>query len=126
MFDLLERNKLAPLIIGFVIGTALMLVIKAITQRIEQSGGGAKQAAGLTVTSAVDVFIDGVVIAIGFAAGANGGVLLTVALTLEVAFLGVAVSGQLIGGGSSSRTATAAFVGLALALAVGAVGVEGW
>jgi hypothetical protein len=46
-----------------------MLVIKAITQRIEQSGGGAKQAAGLTVTSAVDVFIDGVVIAIGFAAG---------------------------------------------------------
>lgn len=103
-----------------------MLVIKAITPRIEQSGGGAKQAAGLTVTSAVDVFIDGVVIAIGFAAGANGGVLLTVALTLEVAFLGVAVSGQLIGGGSSSRTATAAFVGLALALAVGAVGVEGW
>lgn len=122
VFDLLERNRLVPLIIGFVIGTALMLVIKAITQRIEQSGGGTKQAAGLTVTSAVDVFIDGVVIAIGFAAGAGGGVLLTVALTLEVAFLGVAVSGQIVGGGSSPRVAIAASAGLALALAAGAVG----
>ncbi len=122
VFDLLERNKLVPLIVGFVIGTALMLVIKVVTERIEQSGGGAKQATGIAVTTAVDVFVDGLVIAVGFAAGASGGVLLAIALTLEVAFLGVAVSGQIISGGSSSRTAIAASVGLALALAVGAIG----
>lgn len=122
VFDLLERDRLVPLIIGFVVGTALMLTIKVITERIEQSGGGAKQAVGLTVTTVVDVLIDGLVIAIGFAAGASGGVLLTIALTLEVAFLGVTVSGQLTGGGSSPRMAVAASVGLALALAAGAIG----
>lgn len=122
VFDLLNRDRLVPLLIGFTVGTALMLLIKLLTQKVEESGEGAKQAAGITATSAIDVFVDGLVIGIGVAAGAGGGLLLTIALTLEVVFLGVAVSSQLVGGGAARGKAIAAAVGLGVALAIGAIG----
>ena len=78
VFDLLNRDKLVPLLIGFTVGTTLMLLIKLLTQKVEESGEGAQQAAGITATSAIDVFVDGLVIGIGVAAGAGGGLLLHV------------------------------------------------
>lgn len=122
VFDLLNRDKLVPLLIGFTVGTTLMLLIKLLTQKVEESGEGAQQAAGITATSAIDVFVDGLVIGIGVAAGAGGGLLLTIALTLEVVFLGVAVSSQLVGGGAARWKAIVAAVGLGMALAIGAIG----
>ena len=44
------------------------------------------------MTVGIDILIDGLVLGIGFAAGAKQGLLLTGALTLEVLFLGLALA----------------------------------
>ena len=58
----------------------LMLGIKRLAETT-------KGTLGLVVMVEVDIFIDGLVLGIGFAAGAKQGFLLTVALTTEVLFL---------------------------------------
>ena len=54
-----------------------------------------KGAAGLLSAVGVDILIDGLVLGIGFAAGERAGLLLTIALTLEVIFLGLTVATEL-------------------------------
>jgi ZIP family zinc transporter len=46
----------------------------------------------LVITVAIDVSIDGVLVGLGFAAGAREGTLLTIALGIEILFLGLATS----------------------------------
>ncbi|MCQ6497972.1 hypothetical protein, partial [Vibrio parahaemolyticus] len=62
---------------------------------IKRLGEMTKGTPGLIVMVAVDIFIDGLVLGIGFAAGAKQGFLLTVALTTEVLFLGLSLTGEL-------------------------------
>ena len=80
----------APLavFVGGVIGIAVMLLVKQVEAYV-------KGPAGLMTMIGIDVFIDGVVLGIAFAAGAKAGLLLTVALTLEVMFLGLALVTEL-------------------------------
>lgn len=102
----------APLatILGFSLGVALMLVMRWLANRAERAGKNAvketkdvaapisanlatRQESGVTGLIAavgVDITIDGFLIGIGFAAGARQGILLTVALTLELLSLGLA------------------------------------
>ncbi len=42
----------------------------------------------------IDILVDGLVLGIAFAAGAKAGILLTVALTIEVLFLGLTVANE--------------------------------
>lgn len=62
---------------------------------IEELGRRNKGQAGLITLIAVDVLVDGLVLGLGFAAGEKAGLLLTVALTLEVLFLGLALAAEL-------------------------------
>lgn len=72
--DLIERQQtLFWIIAGFVLGLALMIGVKLASQA---SGGGST---GLVVTTGVDIFVDGLVIGIGFVAGGGAGVLLVFA-----------------------------------------------
>jgi zinc transporter, ZIP family len=90
-----DLHKQAPMwvIIGFASGTIAMLAVKALTEKVEQGiEGKGDLPIGLIVTVGVDVLIDGLLIGIGFIAGANQGILLTVALTLELLSLGLATS----------------------------------
>ncbi|PZA12848.1 transporter [Rhodopseudomonas palustris] len=83
--DLLHRNSLWMTLVGGAIGVAAMLALKL----LERKTTGAS---GLIIVTGVDVFIDGMVLGIGFLAGQSAGLLLTIALTIEVLFLGLTVS----------------------------------
>ncbi|MDQ0317206.1 transporter [Amorphus orientalis] len=83
--DILEAGGIVPTLIGGLLGIGAMLLVGRLEQRSEGT-------AGLLATVGVDLFIDGLVLGIAFAAGAAAGILLTVALTLEVLFLAVSTA----------------------------------
>lgn len=102
-----------PILVGGVTGTAAMLAIK-------QLGRRAAGPVGLAATAGVDLLVDGLVLGIGFAAGARQGMLLAVALTLEVLFLGLALAVALRERLPAAR-AVAATGAIGLLLPVGAL-----
>lgn len=112
-----ERAPVAA-IVGFVCGTVLMLFIRWLT-RTKLGGDGGKQSKSpwsLIATVGVDVFIDGLLIGIGFSANAQTGLLLTIALGMEVLFLGLSTAAEMTQASWSRGTLTATISGLALLL----------
>ena len=121
--DVMHRRMPVVTVLGFAAGVAMMLGLKALTARWE--GTGAEQTAtklpvSLIVTSGVDIALDGLLIGIGFAAGQRQGVLLTIALTLEVLFLGVSSAAALGGAAGSKLRIVAVSALFAVLLLVGA------
>ena len=111
--DIKHRQSAWAVILGGAAGILLMLLIKRL-------GETSKSTLGLVVMVAVDIFIDGLVLGIGFAAGAKQGFLLTVALTTEVLFLGLSLTGELAESIRQPAKVLAVVVGLAILLPVGA------
>jgi ZIP family zinc transporter len=98
--EMTREHRPLGVLIGFVLGVALMLGVKALTERIERGTenageGAADSKTGLLIAVAIDVFLDGLLIGVGFAAGERVGMLLVIALTLELLFLGVSVAASL-------------------------------
>lgn len=79
--DLKGKGAAVPVFIGGMIGLGVMLLIREL-------GSRASGSMGFYVTMAPDILVDGLVLGIGFAAGPRQGLLLTIALTLEVLFWG--------------------------------------
>lgn len=79
-------------IVGFALGVAVMLGIHQLSKYIEKRGIGGKVAgaASLLITVSIDMLIDGVLIGVTFLAEAATGILIAVALAIEILFLGVA------------------------------------
>lgn len=79
-------------IVGFALGVATMLGIHQLSKFIERRniGGKIAGAASLLITVGIDMLIDGVLIGVSFLAAAATGILIAVALAIEVLFLGVA------------------------------------
>ena len=95
------------MLVGGALGVAAMLLVRILEKRV-------KGPAGLMSVTGIDILVDGLVLGIAFAAGAKAGILLTVALTIEVLFLGLTVANELGEGGTSK----ARVVGLTAALVV--------
>jgi len=76
--------------------------------------------AGALVPTAVDLFIDGLLIAIGLAAGIFGGMVLLAGLTVEALSLGLASTPALIRQGKGKARAIVTMGGLGLMILVGA------
>ena len=98
--DVMKRHEPIQVIVGFAIGVAVMLAVKAWSERLygpaTQDGGGRKQASlGLLVAVGIDVAVDALLLGIGFAAERAVGTLLAVALTIELLSLGLAVAAEL-------------------------------
>jgi ZIP family zinc transporter len=89
-----EIHGRAPqlVVLGFAIGVATMLGIHRLSKRIEKRNVGGKfaGAAGLLITVGIDMLIDGVLIGVTFLDNPDTGVIIAVALAIEVLFLGVA------------------------------------
>jgi ZIP family zinc transporter len=89
-----EVHGRAPqiVVLGFAIGVATMLGIHRLSKRIEKRNVGGKfaGAAGLLITVGIDMLIDGVLIGVTFLDNPDTGVIIAVALAIEVLFLGVA------------------------------------
>ncbi|MFC3957093.1 ZIP family metal transporter [Halovivax cerinus] len=78
-------------VVGFAIGVVTMLGVHRLGTYVEKRGIGGKiaGAASLLVTVAIDMVIDGVLIGVAFLTEPATGVLVAVALAIEVLFLGV-------------------------------------
>ena len=149
--DVLDKHEPRQVLIGFALGVALMIGVKWLTQKVNQTEkDNAELPAGLVtavavdntelpadltgavavdnaelpmsliITVAVDLLTDGLLLGIGFAAGAKEGFLLTLALTIEILFLGLSTSSALRKVGVSRDRTMITTVGLAVLLALGA------
>jgi ZIP family zinc transporter len=113
--DLMHRRLPLYTIGGFALGVIVMLVLKALTDHEPKEGSPEAHgivAVGLLVALGVDIALDGLLIGVGFAAGEKQGVLLTIALTLEVLFLGVSAAAALTGAGASKLRIISTTAGL--------------
>lgn len=88
-----DVHESAPfvVVVGFALGVAAMLGIHRLSKHIEKRnvGGGLGSAAGLLITVCIDVTIDGVLIGVTFLTESATGVIIALALTIEILFLGV-------------------------------------
>ena len=120
--DVVRERAVVPAILGFAAGTALMLGLRSLAGRLERTGAaGGGLPLGLLGATGVDLLIDGLMIGIGFAAGARQGVLLTMALTYELFSVGFALAATLRRRGFSRRFSAATPAATALLLSAGAV-----
>lgn len=117
----LVRNHDAPAVVaGFAVGIAVMLALDIVPARLSRGPGPASATATLAAL-AVDIFLDGLLIGIGFAEGGGAGLLLTFALTIELGFLGVAVAITARDGGADNRRAIAITAAVASSIIAGGV-----
>jgi ZIP family zinc transporter len=66
--------------------------------------------------------VDGLLVGVGFAAGAEAGLIVTIALSLEVLFLVLATAAALVGAGASRGRVLGTTAGLTVLLLAGAIG----
>lgn len=116
--------------IGFATGVVTMLGIHRLSKLIEKRGVGGRYAAasGLLITIGIDMLIDGVLIAVTFIEETATGIIIALALTIEVLFLGVAAVVALPASMSSLRKiAVPAAFGtlLTLGVTVGVLTLQG-
>lgn len=98
--------------VGGALGVVVMLGLKSLEGRM-------RGPLALIGAIAVDLLIDGMVLGLAFIAGAKAGLLLAIALTLEVLFLGVTVTEELGETIRSKAKIVTITVGLALLLPIG-------
>ena len=86
-----------PAIVGFGLGILVMFAMRHISDATERRAKrrGSPLAIGLIATIGIDFFIDGVVLGAGFANDSQTGILLTIAITLEYLFVGLALAATL-------------------------------
>lgn len=105
--ELMHRRMPWVTLTGFALGVLAMLGIKHLAEKFGQKGiANARNSASLLWVLGVDITLDGVLIGLGFAAGQKQGLLLTVALSLEVLFLGLSATSALIGAGATRARIT--------------------
>jgi zinc transporter, ZIP family len=105
----LESGSLIGMVLGYVVGVAAMLMIDHYADK-----------AATNIPIAIDLFIDGLLLMIGFAAGRKGGMLLLLGLTLETTALGMVIGPTLAAEGPTKMRAIFPLTGLALSILVGA------
>ena len=98
-----------------------MLGVKKLTEGGPAEGADDDGTRGLVTTVAIDMVIDGLLVGVGFAAGAEAGLVVTIALSLEVLFLVLATAAALVGAGASRGRVLATTAGLTALLLAGAV-----
>ena len=123
--DVVHRDKPFATVIGFAVGVALMFGISrasdALVDLAERPDGGRGFPAPLVAAVSIDGLVDGLVIGIGFTVGTTLGTLVTVALSLEMFFLGLSTAATLRQTGSPPRLAVVITAAAALMIAVGAL-----
>jgi len=124
--DLRREGNLAAVVAGFAAGVVLLLTLGAYSRRTEAANGQSEPAGqlplGLLVAVGIDLLLDGVLVGLGVTLGSTQGLILTIALTLEILFLSLAVCAQLLDLGIPRVRAAGVAATLGLATAVGAIG----
>jgi zinc transporter, ZIP family len=114
-------GTLPGIVSGFVVGGLVMIGLKWIVVRFEhEEKQKNKVPIGLTAAAAVDTLIDGALISAGFSANDQLGILLAIALALELLFLTLSVGVEFSDSKLPWWQSLAATGGIALLLLVGA------
>ena len=96
--DIVKTHAPLQLLIGFTLGFLTMICVRRLTENSEDkptSIENNKLPFSLLIAIAVDIFIDGLLLGIGFTAGNKEGILLAIALSLELLSLGMATATEL-------------------------------
>lgn len=108
--------------LGFFLGLLLMFLVDWVGDRASQNGTTENQwPIGLLFAVAVDVIIDGLLIGVSFIASTKSGVVIALALALEVLFLGLSTSAALVKSRAKVGISLFIMIGIALLIPVGAV-----
>lgn len=109
--DIVHADAMLPTMIGSALGIVAMLALQSAERRVQGP-------MGLVAAASVDVLIDGLVLGLSFLHGTKQGLLMTIALSVEILFLGLAVASSIEG---QSRTRViGTTMGVAAALPAGA------
>lgn len=118
--DLVLEHSRVGTVIGFVAGVTVMLLLGRLADHYEQTGGQGA-AIGVVALVAVDVLLDGILMGVAFSETARQGRILTIALTFELAFLGLTVATALQTAGALKRRIVQVTAAIAMALPIGAL-----
>ncbi|MFC7670534.1 ZIP family metal transporter [Hymenobacter humi] len=140
----MARHRPLEVGLGFAIGVGVMLALRSLTRKAAEKEKAvptpalppgvlwASQTApgetaspgtlpmGLLTGVGIDILIDGLLLGIGFAAGAEEGMLLAIALTIEVLSLGLATAVELRQEGQGKARTVGIVAALSALLVVGA------
>ncbi|GAA4749292.1 ZIP family metal transporter [Flavisolibacter ginsenosidimutans] len=122
--DIVKTHKPLQLIIGFSLGFLAMIGIRKFTEVEEDKTLTVvknKLPASLLIAIAVDIFIDGLLLGIGFTAGSTEGMLLAFALSVELLSLGMATATELGENNLSKQKSLGLIALLALVFFISAV-----
>jgi len=140
MPELRAEGHLWWTVAGFVLGAVLTLLLGAYGRRTEEEAERARTAPtsfigdavtrvatkalpiGMLGAIAIDLLLDGVLVGLGVRLGAEQGLILTIALTLEILFLALSLTTELVESGLSRQQAVLTCAALGLVTAVGAIG----
>ena len=117
--ELSDRGPLWLIVVGFCAGVALLVGLRRL-EHAESRQPGAMPIGFLTVV-AIDLFIDGLLVATGAAIATRTAVIITIALTVEVFFLGLAVALATVSSGVAKLRAALTTGAISLVTAAGAV-----
>lgn len=112
--DLKHAGSIWAVVIGGSAGVIAVLAVRQLEEKVEGP-------LGLVSVTGIDILVDGLVLGIAFAAGGKAGPLLTLALTVEVLFLGLTVANELGETGTSKLRIVAITAGLVVLLPLGAL-----
>jgi ZIP family zinc transporter len=118
--DIMKRHLVWEVAIGFAAGVVTMLGIKQFAERVEQRSQAGKSMVAWLVPVAIDIFLDGLLLGIGFSAGAKAGFLLTLALATELLSLGLATGISMLDAGRSACRSVLTIFAVSLVFLVGA------
>jgi ZIP family zinc transporter len=142
--DIVARHRPLEVGLGFAFGVGVMLALRSLTRKAadkekanpipyfapdvmwpseDEKAADQRRAPlpmGLLTGVAIDILIDGLLLGIGFAAGAEEGMLLAIALTIEVLSLGLATAVELQQEGQTKARTVGVVVALSALLVVGA------
>lgn len=118
--DVKQQHSPVEMALSFALGVAAMLGLRVLANKLESRQAGDGMPWGLLGATGIDVFIDGLVLGVGVAFGGTVGLLLTIALAVELLSLGVATAAEAAGQAGRNRwPAIGAIVGLAVLFAAG-------
>lgn len=121
--SLRDQHSLKAVLIGFSIGVAGVLALATYERKVAANEAASKGLpVALLAVIVVDLVIDGLLVGMGAALGEGQGRTLTIALTLEVLFLGLSLATELLDRTVPKWQALAVPIGASLAIGVGAVG----
>jgi zinc transporter, ZIP family len=83
---------------GFALGSLVMFGLKLLSHRLEEHQTSSGASVGLVIATFIDVAIDGFIIGAGFATGGESGPVLAIGLSVELLFLGLALTSDAPGG----------------------------